>query len=279
MFEKMNVRSGPPNNVQKYINHPTPVNAPPEDRLREMLAHRKEICVYDDFYQNAKVMHFMGDNASGARLLVHFYAFLFFEDWKQDLWTKRYVRDHLRYIDEIQCAAAKIVHAVREKAKENGDPYGQFDSMHVRRGDFQYKQTRIEADEIYENINDIVKEKNTLFIATDEKNTTFFKPLMDHYNVYFLKDFLHLIPSLNKNYYGMLDQLIASRGETFSGAYYSTFTGYIHRIRGYHSQKSKALGWKEGKLKSYYYVEKKHKDELINYYPLKGPLWGQRISC
>jgi hypothetical protein len=149
--------------------------------------------------------------------------------------------------------------------------------MHIRRGDFQYKQTRIEADEIYENIKDVIKEKNTLFIATDEKNTEFFKPLMDHYHVYFLNDFLHLVPSLNKNYYGMLDQLIASRGETFSGAYFSTFTGYINRIRGYHSQKSKALGWKDGKLKSYYYVEKKHKDELINYYPLKGPLWGREF--
>jgi hypothetical protein len=40
----------------------------------------------------------MGDNASGARLLVHFYAYLFFEDWRADVWTKRYVRvscDHL----------------------------------------------------------------------------------------------------------------------------------------------------------------------------------------
>jgi hypothetical protein len=279
LLEKMNIWNGPRVDVQKYINHPTPVNASPEDRLSEMVSQRKGACVYDVMYQNAKVIHFMGDGNSGARLLVHFYAFLFFEDWKQDLWTKRYIRDHLRYIDEIQCAAAKIVHAVREKAKENGNPYGQFDSMHIRRGDFllQYRHAQIEADDIYENIKDVINEKSTLFIATDEKNTEFFKPLMDHYVVYFLKDFLHLIPSLNKNYYGMLDQLIASRGETFCGAYFSTFTGYINRIRGYHSQKSKALGWKDGKLKSYHYVEKKHKNELINYYPLKGLLWGREF--
>jgi hypothetical protein len=124
---------------KRFINNPTPVDAPPMDRIKETLAHRKDICLYSDKLQNAKVMHFMGDNASGARLLVHFYAFLFFEDWHQDLWTKRYVRDHLRYIDEIQCAAAKIVHAVREKARENGDPDGLYDSMHIRRGDFQCK--------------------------------------------------------------------------------------------------------------------------------------------
>ena len=143
--------------------------------------------------------------------------------------------------------------------------------------DFQYKQTRIEAEEIVENIQDVILENRTLFIATDEKNASFFKPFMDRYKTYFLKDFLHLVPNLNKNYYGMLDQRIASRGDAFAGAYYSTFTGYIMRMRGYHTQKEKLPGWLEGTMKSYYYVEKKHKDELINYYPIKGPLWGREF--
>jgi hypothetical protein len=263
--------------VEDYINKPTPVDAPPVDRLREILAHRKKVCVYDDYLQNTKVMHFMGDNDSGARLLVHFYAFLFFEDWKQDLWTKRYVRDHLRYVDDIQCAAAKIVHAVREKARENGNPDGLYDSMHIRRGDFQYKETRIEAEEILANIQDIMPDNTTLFIATDEKNLTFFRPLISRYRVYFLHDFLSLVPDLNKNYYGMLDQRIASRGRTFAGAYFSTFTGYINRQRGYHSQKEKLQGWKEGTINSYYYVEKRHKNELVNYYPIKGPMWSREF--
>jgi hypothetical protein len=46
---------------------------------------------------------------------VHFYAFLFFEDWHTDLWVKRFVRDHLRYLDEIQCAAA-VSFSSRERA-------------------------------------------------------------------------------------------------------------------------------------------------------------------
>ena len=36
-----------------------------------------------------------------------------------------------------------------------------------------------------------------------------------NYNVYFLDDFMHLLKGLNKNYYGMLDQRIASRGRIF----------------------------------------------------------------
>ena len=54
------------------------------------------------------------------RLLTHFYAFLFFEDYDHDLWAKRFVRDHLRYVDEIQCAAARIASALKEKARASG---------------------------------------------------------------------------------------------------------------------------------------------------------------
>jgi len=277
LYETMDMKEQSHELYKQYLNKPTPVNGPVTDRLREMLSFRKNICLYNDRMQKSKVMHFMGDNNSKARLLVHFYAFLFFENWEQDLWTKRYVRDHLRYIDEIQCAAAKIVQAVRKKAIENGDSNGIYDSMHVRIGDFQYKHIRIPATEIYDNIHDIFVENTTVFIATDEQNKTFFEPLQKHYKVLFLKDFLHLIPDLNKNYYGMLDQRIASRGRTFAGAHLSTFTGYINRMRGYHSQKEKLPGHELGILKSYFYAPKKNKADMIKYFPLMGPLWGREF--
>jgi len=269
---------------KKFQGNPRPVNAPVKDRLQEILSFRNEICMYNETYQNAKVMHFMGNNQSGARLLVHFYAFLFFQDWKQDLWTKRYVRDHLRYIDAIQCGAATIVDAVRQKAREHavGDDTtntGTYHSMHIRRGDFQYKETRIDANEIYENIADLFAENSTVFVATDERDKAFFDPLRKHYHLYFLDDFLHLLPEhFNKNYYGMLDQRIASRGKVFAGAYFSTFTGYINRMRGYHSQKEKSPeGYLDGALESYFYVPKEHKNEISTYSSLKGPLWGREF--
>jgi hypothetical protein len=59
------------------------------------------------------------------------------------LWSKQFVRDHLRYIDEIMCAAARVVQAVREKAKDWGGANALFDSMHVRRGDFQVSLYRV----------------------------------------------------------------------------------------------------------------------------------------
>ena len=262
---------------QKYIGNPVPVNGEPEDRLSEMFGNRRQVCVYDEYFQNSKVLHMMGDNASGARLLVHFYAFLFFEDWKADLWNKRFVRDHLRYVDEIQCAAARVVKEMRQKAREHGNEDGLFDTFHIRRGDFQYKDTRVEADVIYENIKDVVPDGATIYIATDERDKSFFKIIHEHYNVYFLDDFMGVLEGVNSNFYGMLDQRIASRGRSFIGCYYSTFTGYINRMRGYHSQKEKAEGWKQGAIDSWYYIPRRTKDDVRKYQPIAPAMWAREF--
>lgn len=156
-------------------------------------------------------------------MLVHFYVFLYFENWKEDLWMKRFIRDHVRYIDEIQCAAARVVKAMREYARQK-DPTGNgaFDTFHIRRGDFQYKSTRIEADQIYLNVNDTLREGAIVYIATDERNKQFFDPLRKHYDIKFLDDFMPELGDVNHNYFGMIDQLVASRGRLFYGCWYST---------------------------------------------------------
>jgi len=123
--------------VQEFINKPVPVNASATERLREAVAGRvKELCVYDEKMQEAPVVHFMCDSKMRVRFLAHFYAFLFFESWEQDLFTKRFVRDHLRYADEIQCAAARVVAAIRDRARRRdptGNSNGDFDSFHIRK--------------------------------------------------------------------------------------------------------------------------------------------------
>ncbi len=115
--------------LEDFEGKPVPVNAPMEERMRELLADRSELCIYDEQLQKAPVLYFSA--AKETRLLTHFYAFIFFADWRADLWSKRFVRDHLRYIDEIMCAAARVVKAVRQRSN---DEEGLFDSMHVRRG-------------------------------------------------------------------------------------------------------------------------------------------------
>lgn len=111
------------------------VLGPAVDRMRQNILGR-DLCVYDEEMQAAPVIHFMCYHKMRVRLLVHFYAFLYFESALQDLWTKRFIRDHLRYKDEMQCAAARAVNAIRERARARdptGNPDGLFDSLHVRR--------------------------------------------------------------------------------------------------------------------------------------------------
>ena len=165
-----------------------------QDRMQQNLLGR-DLCIYDEEMQEAPVIHFMCYHKMRVRLLVHFYAFLYFESALQDLWTKRFIRDHLRYKDEMQCAAARAVHFIRERARARdpkGNPDGLFDSLHIRRGDFQYKRTRVDAAVLYKESMSDLTQNATVFVATDERDKSFFQPLRDHYDLVFLDDVMHL---------------------------------------------------------------------------------------
>jgi len=254
--------------LEEFEGKPVPVDAPMEERMRELLADRDKICVYDETLQQAPVLHFPA--AKGTRLLTHFYAFIFFADWKADLWSKRFVRDHLRYIDEIMCAAARVVEAVRKRSK-NKD--GMFDTIHVRRGDFQYKKTRLEANELIKKTTEKLEEGGLLYIATDERDKSFFEPFKEHYDVVFLDDFKEQIKGINTNFYGMLDQLIASKGRVFIGTWWSTLSGYVNRMRGYYIAKHKLDGYKDGAMESYYFYPDERMNQMKQYMPVKKPIY------
>ena len=192
---------------ETYIGKPNPVDAPAIERMKENWATRQRLCIYDEHMQTEPVLHFPMDHGGPfkSRLLVHFYAFLFFQDWKEDLWMKRFVRDHVRYIDEIQCAAARVVQAIRQRARSrhpDTNPDGLFDTFHIRRGDFQYTVVKVPAEEIDRMSASQLQLNSTIYIATDEKDLKFFKPLMDKYDVVFMHDFIHELGDVNTNYYG-----------------------------------------------------------------------------
>jgi len=72
----------------EFLDSPTPVDATPMERMREHLASRKELCVYDEALQAETYIHFASAHKLQMRMLTHYYAFLFFEDWREDLWMK-----------------------------------------------------------------------------------------------------------------------------------------------------------------------------------------------
>jgi len=263
-----------------YIGNPTPVNASTHDRMAELIGRRENLCLYDKEMQDAFLIHFKEDYRDGFRLLTHFYGFMFFQDWTHDLWTKRFVRDHVRYNDEIVCAAARVVNEIRSIARNttvglraSANTKGDFHTMHVRRNDFsnQYKEFVLDAPQIVENSKEELKPGITLFIATDERDSSYFDPFREQYNVLLLKDFSHVLTKVNSNLYPLIDQLVASRGKTFHGVFLSTFTGYINRLRGYYSTKERLPGYKDGIIESYHFVRPADKLLYKSYHPFENP--------
>jgi hypothetical protein len=121
----------------------------------------------------------------------------------------------VRYTDEIQCAAGRIVHALRSHARSRSDTgNGDFHSLHVRRGDFsvQYEDNSSDARYIYNATQDVIPEGSVVYISTDESNKTYFNPLRDHYDIKFLDDFVQDLntpqSTVDVNFYGMIDQLV-----------------------------------------------------------------------
>ena len=256
--------------TDRFLGNPVDVDGSPLERMHENMASRGELCVYDEAMQKQLVVHFMCYHKMRIRYLVHFYAFLYFEDWRQDLWMKRFMRDHMRYMDEIQCAAARVVEKVRERSRQlHPELNGAFDTFHIRRGDFQFRTTRIDADAILANSKEFLQDQKTVFIATDERDKSFFKPLQDVYDVVFLDDFMDVLKDVNTNFYGMIDQLVAAKGDVFLGCWFSTFTGFINRMRGYYSVKLKQPGYENGTLPTtYYYVTAEKMFQMHQYHPL-----------
>ncbi len=186
------------------------------------------------------------------------------------------IRDHFRYVDEIMCAGARIVQAVRERARKHSpsNKAGVYDSFHVRRGDFQFKKEIVnDIGKMWNQSKEELEEGGSLFIATDERNKTFFELLNDHYDVSYLDDYLEFAGGINPNFYGMLDQLVASKGRTFFGCWWSTYSGYINRLRGYHSAKNKEKGYELGHLNSYYFLPAEKKYQMTKYHAVKVPLY------
>mmetsp|Transcript_31566 Transcript_31566/g.66394 ORF Transcript_31566/g.66394 Transcript_31566/m.66394 type:complete len:601 (+) Transcript_31566:86-1888(+) len=273
--------NGPMPRWSEYVDNPSvQVDASPIDRLREATVGGyggaiRRLCLYDEPTSEQPVIHFPCCKPE-QRLLTHHYFFLFFMDWRIDLWTKRFVRDNLRFRDLIQCAAARIVSALRQRARSRdaNNPNGEYDSFHIRRGDLilQYKNTGVSADEIHRNSRDELRENATVFIATDHEDRDFFTPLSSTYDVVFMDDFNDELTGIDKMYFGMIDQLVASRGRVFFGSYQSTFSNFIFRIRAWRSQKEKLKGYENGILdNSFYFIQPNKTYAYRNYSAMIPP--------
>lgn len=198
---------------------------PLDDRIKELCGTRRPI-YFEPNKETDLLLHLpVNEN---ARLLAHFYAFVMFDDLSFDRHVKRWMRDYMHYREEIFCVAAPVVRALHKQASE-------YHALHIRRNDFQFQEAWLDMPEIADLIADVIPEGSLVYISSDEQKRELFKPFTSKYRVKFLADFIKegYLEGVNPNLYGMIEQIVASHADRFVGTWWSTFTGYINRMRGY----------------------------------------------
>jgi hypothetical protein len=172
-----------------------------QNHVHKFCENRTTVAYYNSSYGNAPLLHFSTSDRD-YRLLLHFYTFLIFTNPKYDNCYKRFIRDFVHYQDAIFCAAGKIVHAIQEIGRKKGFSGAGYSSIHVRRGDLQYKKVKISASEWYANLRETWEKNEIIYIATDERNKTFFNAIAEHHQLLFLDDFKDLanLDDLDPNY-------------------------------------------------------------------------------
>jgi len=179
-------------------------------------------------------------------------------------------------IRTIVAGIARVVQAVRDRAKKRNpetNPNGDFDTIHVRRNDWatQYPAYVVSPDELFIATEPELTPGRTVYIATDEQDRDYFRPMANAYDIVYLDDFKNELGDLNTNFYVFVDQLVAARGKVFFGVFHSTFTGYINRLRGYYSVKEKRDGYQDGIIESYHYAGQKEKNYYRSYRAFSVP--------
>ncbi len=231
-----------------YLTGQPPTNATILEHVQQVCGPTRDQVYFTQEMNDPDILFFAAGNKT-FRLLTHFYGMIHFTNPVYDNYFRRFVRDYLHYHEAIYCAAGKIVKAIQKEAAllnanqtdpkyavRTEDGSGGYSALHVRRGDLQYKKVKIPAQEWYDNTKDVWYPNELLYIATDERDKSFFDDIKKHHELRFLDDYWDLadLSSLDPNYMGMIDTIVASRGRAYAGTWFSTFSGYINRLRGYH---------------------------------------------
>ena len=109
--------------------------------------------------------------------------------------------------------------------------------MHIRRGDFQYDNTRIDAESIVTHTENLFCPGQTIYAATDEQDPQFLMPLRDRYDVVTLGQLdPDVVSAIPYHLLGIVETLIcAAAPDRFVGTRLSTFSARISILRGHMS--------------------------------------------
>jgi hypothetical protein len=186
------------------------------------------------------------------RMFGVFETFFLFADPENERRVRALVRDAVRYRPEILRLAER---AIRMPPLAGA----RFSAMHVRRGEFQYRNTRISTGEILRHTENLVPAGQTLYLATDETDPAFLDPFRERFELVRFGDLAaEVTGGTPAHWTGIVETLVcAAAPERFIGTRLSTFSARIATLRGHLSM---AGGRQAGIDTALYYTQ--------------PPLWG-----
>tara|TARA_B100001113_G_scaffold133156_1_gene109126 strand:+ start:808 stop:2628 length:1821 start_codon:yes stop_codon:yes gene_type:complete len=179
---------------------------------------------FDDFCQGRKhinlndytkkFLHFENN------LFGHYWYITYPGDYHQRNILKDKINRCLRYKNKFY-----------ELSKKVKDKIGDYNSVHVRRNDFLlcHADKLVPSDLLLDKLYAFFERSKPLYIATDEKDLSFFDPVREKYDIYFYKDFNFNTTALETD---VMDQVICAGSDIFVGTYLSTYTKRINVMRG-----------------------------------------------
>jgi hypothetical protein len=154
-----------------------------------------------------------------------------FSDPEMDVSMKHMLRDGVHFRSVIFEIASRVVAFMGAF---------EYSSLHVRHGDFQYKETFLQAGDSLHHVQPLLNDHEVLYIATDETDPKFFDAFEESHTLYQWDDFFnekggYVLRDVHipRKLIGCIEQVICAMGRRFFGTKESTFTSYITRIRGY----------------------------------------------
>ena len=179
---------------------------------------------FDDFCQGRKSIN-LNDY---TKKFLHFENNLFGHYWyvmyPGDYHKRNLLKDKINRCFRYKNKFYELSKKVKEKI-------GDYNSVHVRRNDFLlcHEDKLVPSDLLLEKLYAFFPRSKPLYIATDEKDLTFFDPVREKYDIYFYNDFDFNTTALETD---VMDQVICAESDIFIGTYLSTYTKRINVMRG-----------------------------------------------
>jgi hypothetical protein len=216
-----------------------------EDKL---VANRHPVDVTEAKWTDPKVLHFPSDNMLQApwanvqhnyRFLGQIAALVAFAEPEPRRVLMQMVRDRIHYLPKTFEMAAKVVAHL-----------GMFNysSLHIRRNELQFKDVFITMEKLRENVEGLFMPGEIIYVATDQTNEHFLDALRKTHTVYTWSDWfgprggnLLTDETIPGGIVGQIEQVICAGGRSFAGTDFSTFSGFIPRLRAYMDAPDKGI--------------------------------------